>query len=193
MATHASIGGRASGPGTGVSGTKGLPWWAWAAVVLVVMVAALWGVAVSSRPGLQRAAISGNEASAIGYVRAVASAQRLAAEFNRGFPLPLSCLSDPAQCPPAVATMPLLSGSLTDSYAEFFTVSSSPTPEEIANTGAVARSIRHWALVVLPRQPGVTGQRVFCTDTTGEISFTPDANTLPDTSGGRCGNTLPLR
>jgi len=193
MTTQSHVGGGASGTGTGVPGTKSLPWWAWAAVVLVVVVAALWGVSVSSRPGLQRAAISGNEASAIGYIQAVASAERLAAEFNRGFPLPLSCLSDPAQCPPAVATMPLLSGSLTDSYSQFFTVSSSPTPDEIARAGAVARSIRNWVLVVLPRQPGVTGQRIFCTDATGEISFTPDSNTLPDTSGGRCGNTQPLR
>jgi hypothetical protein len=193
MATPSSIRGDASGSGSERSGRKGVPWWIWAVITLFVVVVGLWGVAVVSQPGLRRAAIAGNEASAIGYIRAVASAEALAVEFNKGFPLPLSCLSEPAQCPPAVSALPLLSGSLTDSYAAYFTVLSSPTPEEIAQAGAVARSVKTWVLVVLPRQPGVTAQRVFCTDTTGEISFTADANTLPDTSGGRCGNTQPLR
>ena len=193
MTTQSSLGDGASESTPGLSGRKGLPWWVWAAIVLFAIFVLLWGVSVLSRPGLQQAAIASNETSAIGYIHAVASAERLAAQFNKGFPLPLSCLSDPSQCPAAVSTEPLLSGSLTDTYAVYFTVSSSPTPEEIAEKGAVPRSIKSWVLVVLPRQPGVTGQRVFCTDTTGEISFTPDANTLPDASGGRCGNTQPLR
>ena len=184
-----------SAQGTVVStvGRRALPTWVKVAIGLFVVLVTLWLVSVLSAPGLQKAAITGNEASAIGYVRAVAEAERLAAQFNKGYFLPLSCLSNPDACPPAVSSMPLLSATLSDSYSTFFTVEASPTAEEIAEKGAAARSVTKWAMVVLPRQPGVTGQRVFCTDTSGGIFFTPDSNTLPDTAGGRCGGASPLQ
>jgi hypothetical protein len=174
-------------------GRRGLPTWVKAAIGLFVVLVAVWLISVLSLPGLRTAAIQGNEASAIGYVHAVAGAQKLAAQLNRGYYLPLSCLSDPAQCPPAVSPTPLLAATLTDSYVTYFVEHESPTAEEIAAKGAAARSIKTWSLTVLPREPGKTGQRVFCTDTTGGIFFTPDSNTLPDVSGGRCGNTFPLK
>lgn len=174
-------------------GRRGLPWWVWAAIVIFILLVVLWLASVLMQPGLRQAVISGNEASAIGYVRAVASAEQLAAQFNKGYFLPLSCLTDPAQCPPAVASLPLLSGTLTDSYSTYFVVMEAATPEEIAAKGLSANSAKTWTLVVLPRQPGVTGTRVFCTDTSGGIFYTPDDKTLPDTTGGRCGNASPLQ
>ena len=191
MATLTGLG--TDAPGSTAAGRPRLPRVFWIALAVLGLLIAVWLISVLALPGLQQAAITGNEASAIGYVRAVAGAESLAASLNGGFYLPLSCLSDPAQCPPAVSPQPLLAGTLTDSYSTFFTVSSTPSPEEIAEKGAVARSVKDWVLVVLPRQPGVTGQRVFCTDATGGIFFTPDANTLPDTSRGRCGDTYPLQ
>jgi len=185
--------GLSDGAAHSTSGRRGLPWWAWAAIVLFILLIVLWLAAVLMLPGLRKAALQGNEASAIGYVRAVANAERMAAEFNKGYFLPLSCLADPVQCPPAVASQPLLSGTLTDSYSLFFRVAASPTAVEMAEKGAAARSIKAWTLVVMPRAPGVTGQRVFCTDTSGGIFFTPDSNTLPDPSGGRCGGASPLQ
>ena len=174
-------------------GRRGLRWWVWTAIVLVILLVVLWLASVLMLPGLRTAAIKGNEVSAIGFVRNVASAEQLAAQFNKGYFLPLACLTTPAQCPPAVASQPLLSGTLTDSYSLFFRVAASPTAEEIAEKGAAARSIKAWTLVVMPREPGVTGQRVFCTDTSGGIFFTPDSNTLPDPSGGRCNGAFPLK
>jgi len=175
------------------SGRGGLPSWTWAAIVLFILLIVLWLAAVLMLPGLRVVALQGNEASAIGFVRSVASAEQLAAQVNKGYFLPLSCLTAPAECPPAVASQPLLSGTLTDSYALFFRVATSPTAEEIAEKGAAARSIKAWTLVVMPREPGVTGQRVFCTDTSGGVFFTPDSNTLPDPSGGRCNGAFPLK
>jgi hypothetical protein len=174
-------------------GKRRLPTWVKAAIGLFVVLVAVWLISVLSLPGLRTAAIQGNEASAIGYVHEVANAQRMAAQFNKGYFLPLSCLSDPAQCPPAVSPTPLLAATLTDSYSTYFSVDESPTAEEIAEKGAAARSVKTWSLTVLPREPGKTGQRVFCTDTTGGIFFTPDSNTLPNTAGGRCGGTQPLQ
>ena len=183
---------RAGYPDDG-AGRVHLPWWVWAAILLCATLGVLWFTSIISLPGLRRAAIGGNEASAIGYVRAVASAEELAAQFNKGYFLPPSCLADPAQCPPAVATQPLLAATLTESYSMFFRVAEAAAPEEIAARGAAARSIKTWVLVVMPRQPGVTGTRVFCTDTSGGIFFTPDSNTLPDPSGGRCNGAHPLQ
>lgn len=175
------------------SGRRGLPRWAWAAIVLFILLIVLWLAAVLMLPGLRKAALQGNEAAAIGFVRSVASAEQLAAQVNKGYFLPLSCLIEPARCPPAVASQPLLSDTLTDSYSLFFRVAASPTAEEIAEKGAAARSITAWTLVVMPQKPGVTGLRVFCTDTSGGIFFTPDSNTLPDPGGGRCGGASPLK
>jgi hypothetical protein len=175
------------------AGRVHLPWWVWAAVVLCVTLGVLGYTSIISLPGLKRAAIGGNEASAIGYVQAVASAERLAAQFNKGYFLPPSCLADPSQCPPAVAPQPLLAAALTESYSMFFRVAAPASPDEIAARGAAARSIKTWVLVVMPRQPGVTGTRVFCTDTSGGIFFTPDSRTLPDPSGGRCNGAHPLQ
>ena len=190
MATHSDPSG---GAVVSTVGRRGLPWWVWAAMVLFILLVVLWLVSVLMRPGLRQAVISGNEASAIGFVRNVASAEQLAAQFNKGYFLPLSCLADPAQCPPAVSSMPLLSGAITESYSMFFRVAASPTAEELAEKSAAARSIKAWTLVVMPREPGVTGQRVFCTDTSGGIFFTPDSKTLPDPSGGRCNGAQPLQ
>ena len=174
-------------------GRRRLPGWVWAAIVLFILLVVVWLVSLLMLPGLQQAAIQGNEASAIGFVRSVASAEQLAAQFNQGYFLPVSCLTDPTQCPPAVATTPLLGTTLTDSYSMYFVVTEAATPEEIAAKGLSANSAKKWTLVVLPRQPGVTGTRVFCTDTSGGVFYTPDDKTLPDTTGGRCGNASPLQ
>ena len=174
-------------------GKRGLPTWVKVAIGLFVLLVVIWLVSVLSEPGLRTAAISSNEASAIGYVRAVAEAQKLAARFNGGYFLPLSCLTDPSKCPPATATLPLLSTTLTDSYSTYFVVGEAATPDEIAAKSLAANSVKTWTLVVLPRQPGVTGTRVFCTDTSGTVFYTPDEHTLPDTTGGRCNGAQPLQ
>jgi hypothetical protein len=144
-------------------------------------------------PGLQKAAIESNEAAAIGYVRSVALAQQTASGMNGGFFLPISCLAAPSECPPAVSDQPLLTSALTEGYSMFFQAVESAPAEEIAARRANPRSVKVWALVVMPRQPGVTGKRVFCADTAGRIFFTLDANTLPDTSRGYCNGAYPLQ
>jgi len=89
-------------------GRRGLRWWVWTAIVLVILLVVLWLASVLMLPGLRTAAIKGNEVSAIGFVRNVASAEQLAAQFNKGYFLPLACLTTPAQCPPAVAAFLVL-------------------------------------------------------------------------------------
>ena len=190
MASGAGDPGERSGD---TSGHVHLPWWVWLAILVVITLVVLWFTSAAALPGLRQAAISGNEASAIGYVHSVASAEDVAATLNKGYFLPLACLSAPAQCPPAVADQPLLAATLTDSYSMFFRVAQPASPEEMAAKGLAARSIKAWALVVIPRKPGETGQRVFCTDTSGGMFFTPDAGTLPDTGGGRCNGASPLQ
>lgn len=175
------------------SGRRGLPWWAWAAIVLFLAMVLLWGASILMLPGLQKAAIESNEASAIGYVRSVALAQQAASAMNGGFFLPVSCLAAPSECPPALSAEPFLTGGLTEGYSMFFQVVEPASAEDIAAVRANPRSVKIWALVVMPRQPGVTGTRVFCADTAGKLFFTLDASTLPDTSRGYCNGAYPLQ
>jgi hypothetical protein len=174
-------------------GRRGLPWWVWTAIVLFLALVLLWVASILMLPGLQTAAIQGNESAAIGYIRNVAGAQAMAASMNRGFYLPVSCLTAPSACPPAVSEEPLLSGSLTDAYSMFFQVVEAASAEEIAAKGANPRSVKVWAMVVMPREPGVSGKRTFCVDTKGDYFFTADANTLPDISRGFCNGAYPLK
>ena len=174
-------------------GRRGLPWWVWAAIVLFLVLVLLWVASILMLPGLQRAAIESNEAAAIGFVRSVANAQQDVAAMNGGFFLPISCLAAPSECPPALPAQPVLTGALTDGYSMFFQVVEPASAEEIAARRANPRSVKVWALVVMPRQTGVTGTRVFCADTAGKIFFTRDANTLPDTSRGYCNGAYPLQ
>lgn len=186
-------GGAHGGEAVSSVGRRGLPWWVWAAIIIFILLVGLWMASILALPGLRRAAIQGNESSAIGYVRAVASAQAMAATFNKGYALPLTCLSDPPQCPPKVADQPLLVGTLPEAYSMYFQVTEAATAEEIAAKGAAAKSVKAWVLVLMPRQPGETGTRVFCTDGSGDVYFTPDANTLPDVTRGRCNGASKLQ
>ncbi|MCX6552653.1 MAG: hypothetical protein NTY02_16895 [Acidobacteria bacterium] len=174
-------------------GRNGLPWWAWTGIILFVLIVVVGIAAALAVPGLVRARISGNEVSAIGYLRAVSGAEALAQSINRGYGLPIQCLENPQSCPPAVSETPLLVPMRGDAYGTLFTVAAAPSPEEIAASGASPRSIKAWTLVAVPRQPGQTGIRVFCVDGSGSISFTPDSTNLPDVSGGKCSNTAPLQ
>jgi len=174
-------------------GRRGLPWWVWTAIVLFLVLVLLWVASILMLPGLQKAAIESNEAAAIGYVRSVALAQQAASAMNGGLYLPISCLAAPTECPPALSETPLLNGALTEGYSMFFQVVEAASAEEIAARRANPRSVKVWALVVMPRQPGVSGKRVFCADTAGTLFFTLDANTLPDTSRGHCNGAYPLQ
>jgi type II secretory pathway pseudopilin PulG len=68
-----------------MSNGTALPRWVWALLILVALIVVMGIAASLVLPGLLRARVSGNEASAIGTVRMFASAQAMAATVNGGF------------------------------------------------------------------------------------------------------------
>ena len=74
-------------------------------LIVVLVIAAVFGgimvigiIAAIAIPGLLRARVAGNEASAIGALRAMSSAQAVWTSTHNGRPALPSCLGDPASC-----------------------------------------------------------------------------------------------
>jgi TonB family protein len=170
----------------------GLPRWVWALLIVFALVFVLGIAAALVLPGLRRARIAGNESSAIGTVRMVISAQATAASVNGGFYLPLDCLADPSACIPGF-TGPSFLGPLRGSgYSPVLVPGPAPTPEELQAVPAAAeRSLKGFAFLMVPDQPGETGQRTFCVDQSFDVCYT-EGTSLPDTSDGRCSACTPL-
>ena len=137
-------------------------------VVVVLVVTVFMGIAVLgilaavSIPALVRARMSGNEAVAIGSLRAMTSAQAAYAASHGGQYGTLECLTSPAVCPNAdgsVPTEPFLSPA-----------AALPGPRSgytfrLVLTTDQARFV-YWAE---PDQWGTSGQRSFCVTDAGSV------------------------
>lgn len=175
----------------------GLPKWVRALLIVVVVVvggAFVLGVlAAIALPGLSRARISGNEASAIGMARSVLIAQATATLFNGGFFLPFDCLERPSACLPDYEGEPLISPMRSNGYSARFIEGELASAEERRQSSATAeRSLKGFAFLVVPEQPGETGTRSFCVDATGIVCSTT-GGAPPETRGGRCSECTPLQ
>jgi len=80
-------------------------------IIVVIVIAAVFGgimvigiIAAIAIPGLLRARMTGNEASAIGTMRMMSSAQAAWSASHDGRPALPSCLADPASCGDTQAT-----------------------------------------------------------------------------------------
>jgi hypothetical protein len=118
-------------------------------------------VAAIAIPGLLRARMSGNEASAIGQMRAMSSAQAVYSGMHRRHGT-MECLTSPSSC------------------------NDQTTSPYFSNYGGDERSGYRFQLHVPddgsrftyfgePANPGVTGMRAFCVDQTGVVTQYPDA------------------
>jgi TonB family protein len=175
-----------------MSNGTGLPRWVWALLIVVALIVVMGIAASLVLPSLLRARIAGNEASAIGTVRMFASAQAMAVMENGGFYLPLDCLAAPSSCLPGYSGTPLLGAIRTSGYSPRFVPGPGPTPEERrAAPAAAERSLKGFAFLMVPDQPGESGLRSFCVDQTLEICYT-EGGAPPETTGGRCSACLPL-
>jgi hypothetical protein len=128
--------------------------------------AAIGVVAAIAIPALLRARVSANEAATIGDTRTVISAQAAYASTAQGYGS-LSCLAKPASClrsyrGPAFLDEALASATQKDGYDRGF----HPGP-----AGPREGTYRAFAYVSTPREPGRTGVRSFCGDSTGRVCF----------------------
>jgi type IV pilus assembly protein PilA len=131
--------------------------------------AAIGVMAAIAVPALLRARVSANEAATIGDTRTVISAEAAYASAAQGYGS-LSCLAKPASClagyrGPTFLDEALASATQKSGYDRAF----HPGPAAGPGKG----TYRAFAYVSTPREPGKTGVRSFCGDSTGRVCFDP--------------------
>ena len=148
-------------------------------IELLIVVAIIGIIAAIAVPGLLRARMSGNEASAIGSIRTIASAEATYASSCGGGGYAIS-LDDLAKAPasgPAFISTDLAGAKAggTPKSGYFFAIADGPAPTatvlvkgSTCNTAAADSSTQFFATAA-PATPGSTGVRYFATDHSGMI------------------------
>ena len=150
-------------------------------IELLIVVAIIGIIAAIAVPGLLRARMSGNEASAIGSLRAINSAQSTYSSScaSGGYAVKLADLALPPMgsnsgfISPDLATDPSTKSGYTVSLALDATagVNAAVTPKaNTCNGSSTDAASSYWAGAV-PVTVGSTGQRSFASDTRGTIFF----------------------
>jgi len=161
-------------------------------IELLIVVAIIGIIAAIAVPGLLRARMSGNEASAIGSIRTMASAEATYASACGGGGYAIT-VADLGKAPtaggpafiPADLTAAVDATHLKSGY--FFTVANGPAGTTVlakADTcnGAGADSSTQFFATTAPGTPGTTGTRYFATDHSGMIR--QDTAAIADITGG---------
>ena len=150
-------------------------------IELLVVVATIGILSAIAMPALQRARMSGNEASAIATLRALATAQSTYAAVagKGGFAVRLSTLATPCPGNTSGFISPDLSSdpSTKSGYSVTLAVSASASPGQPDCNGTVTQSAYYAAAT--PVSTGVTGMRAFATSPSGSIFF--NATGVPPT------------
>jgi len=147
-------------------------------IELLIVVAIIGIIAAIAVPGLLRARMSGNEASAIGSVRTISSAQATYSSSCGGGGF-APTLADLALAPAAsVPFIPVDLGSGTKSGYTFGVVEDGDDviPAAATCNGASAPSTTRFVAFGNPTTPGSTGVRRFGVDETGVIRWDGDSN-----------------
>jgi prepilin-type N-terminal cleavage/methylation domain-containing protein len=148
-------------------------------IELLIVVAIIGIIAAIAIPSLLRARVSANESATIGDIRTVISAQAAYRAANGGFfDSRLDCLQSPAGCIPGYPDdgPRFLDGNLTSleprsGYQRSFV----PGPAAEGDPAVVSRSrTESYAYVAVPTDPGYSGVRGFCGDSSGAVCFTTD-------------------
>ena len=156
--------------------------------VLIVVVTGI--IAAIAIPSLLRARVSANEARAMGHLRAAMSAEQAYAGANAGFYDTLECVAAPTTCIPGISptTTPFIdpaqvSNPVRAGYRYEFHPGPRPTPlDPLVSSPS---SMASFAYTAVPVQPGKTGRRGFCGDSSGRLCFTMDG-TAPAIQDGQC-------
>jgi type IV pilus assembly protein PilA len=148
-------------------------------IELLIVVAIIGIIAAIAVPGLLRARMSGNEASAIGSIRTIASAEATYASACGGGGYAVD-IADLAKAPDAggPAFVPADLGAAIDASnlksGYFFLIVDGPSGTTVLDSGdtcnsAGADSSTQFFASTEPGTPGTTGTRYFATDHSGMI------------------------
>jgi prepilin-type N-terminal cleavage/methylation domain-containing protein len=146
-------------------------------IELLIVVAIIGIIAAIAVPGLLRARMSGNEASAIGSLRAINSSESTYSSScaSNGYAVTLAALAKaPAGTAsfisPDLATDPSLKSGYSVSIATQVGALLVTTAASTCNAAVTDAMAAYWAGAV-PQNIGSTGQRSFATDSRGTIFF----------------------
>jgi type IV pilus assembly protein PilA len=162
-------------------------------IELLIVVAIIGIIAAIAVPGLLRARISGNEAAAIGNIRAVVSAQATYNSLNRGYATNLTRLVFlcPGQTMAYIAAGLDFNGSVKNGYT--FTLANgalgTPAPNDCGGTGVPTSTTFYGSAT--PVAVGTTGNRAFATNTGGAV-WQNSAGVAPPEPFAAAGTIAPL-
>jgi type IV pilus assembly protein PilA len=166
-------------------------------IELLIVVAIIGIIAAIAIPGLLRARMSGNEASAIGSMRAVGSAEASysAGAAQGGFAISLVRLATP--CPGStqgfISTDLALDPSEKSGYTVALAAGAGSVPLNAVDCNLVVGNTGFYATAV-PLTPGTTGSRGFATDAGGSVwQDTAAAGTAPPQPFVAAGTIAPIQ
>ncbi len=147
-------------------------------IELLIVVAIIGIIAAIAIPGLLRARMSGNEASAIGSIRTVSSAEATFASTCGGGGYDISAAADGLATAPVAGSPAFIPADLADAFngtpksGYDFALADGPAGEvvlaaDICATAAATSS--EFFTTAAPTSPGQTGVRYFATDNSGQI------------------------
>ena|SRR5688572_29361739 len=154
-------------------------------IELLIVVAIIGIIAAIAVPGLLRARMSGNEASAIGSLRTVNSSESTYSSScgGNGYAQSLEDLALPPSgssqgfISPDLATTGVLKSGYNVSVADDASSVAVLLASQTCN-GAANDSVSSYFAEAHPATPGSTGQRAFATDTRGTIFFNNSGATI---------------
>ena len=142
-------------------------------IELLIVVAIILIIAAIAIPNLLRSRISANEASAVGSLRTLNTAE---ITYNTTYPIAgFACTLSALGPPPSGSTVSstnawLIAQDLATGTKSGYT---------FALSGCSGTPAVNYDVTATPSSPGVTGQRYFCTDSSGVIKY-------DSTSGANC-------
>jgi hypothetical protein len=165
--------------------------WAIGAAGLVIAVAGC--PAQDAIRQLTQARIAGNEAGAIGTLRAIVSAEITYSTYNNFAYGTLECMAAPKRCNPEDPGLPHLdpeTARAREKHGYRLEFHAGP-PSASAAGRADGASLEGFAVVATPVTPGETGNRRFCVDSRAEVCTLDAAATV---AGGQCpASCVPLK
>ena len=163
-------------------------------IELLIVVAIIGIIAAIAVPGLLRARMSGNEASAIGSMRAVSSANSAYSSSAAGgaYAIDLQVLGNPCGGTGQGFLPPDMSSAATVLKSGYnVSLATAGAGAGPADCNTIATEVDFWA-TANPATPGSTGNRAFSTSAAATIYQDPDG-TAPDAANTLAGTATAIQ